>query len=217
MEIPNFAQAGDVVVGSYSPHGSVTQKDTVVGIGSGAAEQLQRSMLAHAVRSGADTKTLKESLDTKKKAPAKKKRTQKKSATPVVLDDLDELISIQNLIDDPLPEDINAEYLESIIHESPPAEIIKPIHQQEIEKLRVRMLTEFGQIRMQVEGVLECPMAIGLIFSNDDDIVFIPTAGQTLRLLLPNDDTYQVYYPDVLFDWTDTGKKLMILIKQEDE
>ena len=75
---------------------------------------------------------------------------------------------------------------------------------------------EFGKMRAKVENILDHPQAMLLIFSSDDDVVFEPKIGETLTIYR-NKTPQTVYYPGVIFDWTDNIKRAMILFKKEDE
>ena len=70
----------------------------------------------------------------------------------------------------------------------------------------------FGKIRAAVEQVIEHDLAYMLLFSSEDEIVFEPKVSETLDFTY-NKVSYSVYYPGVIFDWTDGVKKAMILFK----
>ena len=74
----------------------------------------------------------------------------------------------------------------------------------------------FGKIRSSVESVIEHEAAFMLVFSNEEEIVFEPKVGETL-VFTYNKTVYSVYYPGVIFDWTDGIKKAMILFKASEE
>jgi len=74
----------------------------------------------------------------------------------------------------------------------------------------------FGRIRCGVEHVQEHAQAFMLVFGSEDDIVFEPKIGETLELTYER-IKYSVYYPGVIFDWTDGIKKVMILFKSSNE
>lgn len=77
----------------------------------------------------------------------------------------------------------------------------------------VKLHNDFGQIKFKVEDVISCDMAYALIFACEEDILFTPKPGQTIQIEIPGQEPEHVYYPSVLFDWTDGKKKVMILIK----
>lgn len=90
------------------------------------------------------------------------------------------------------------------------AEAEKPKPQQ------VYFENAFGKIRSSVESVIEHEAAFMLVFSNEEEIVFEPKVGETL-VFTYNKKVYSVYYPGVIFDWTDGIKKAMILFKASEE
>ena len=73
-----------------------------------------------------------------------------------------------------------------------------------------------GKIKMQVEAVPDSEMAYCLVFSDEDDVIFTPNPGETLKFVDQRGDTTPVYYANTLFNWTDGKKKLMILFKQDE-
>lgn len=92
----------------------------------------------------------------------------------------------------------------------PPTGISAPVKSK-----RVKFSNKFGDIKVAVESVLNCSMAIGLIFSSEEDLVFTPKAGEALQLTV-DDITHNVYYPNVLFSLPGGSKKLMILITTDE-
>ena len=75
---------------------------------------------------------------------------------------------------------------------------------------------DFGKIRAKVETVIDHEQAMMLIFSSDDEVVFEPKVGETLKFYR-NKIPQLVYYPGVIFEWTDGIKRAMILFKKEEE
>jgi hypothetical protein len=75
---------------------------------------------------------------------------------------------------------------------------------------------DFGKIRTKVETILDHEQAMLLIFSSDDEVVFEPKVGETLKFYR-NKIPQLVYYPGVIFEWTDGVKRAMILFKKEEE
>jgi hypothetical protein len=75
---------------------------------------------------------------------------------------------------------------------------------------------DFGKIRAKVETVIDHEQAMMLIFSSDDEVVFEPKVGETLKFYR-NKIPQLVYYPGVIFEWTDGVKRAMILFKKEEE
>lgn len=84
-----------------------------------------------------------------------------------------------------------------------------------IERVKVIFSNDFGRIKMNVEKVIYAgDIGIGLIFANEDDIVFEPKNGETITLtIIPN--TYDVLYPGALFDLPYGERKLMVLYKTD--
>lgn len=95
-------------------------------------------------------------------------------------------------------------------------ETILPQINQILSSVYIYFENSFGRIRCSVENVTEHAQAFMLVFSNEDDIVFEPKTGETLEFTW-NRDKYTVYYPGVIFDWTDGVKKIMILFKAPQE
>jgi hypothetical protein len=89
-----------------------------------------------------------------------------------------------------------------------PLEVLPP----QIDNVYVYFENSFGRIRCGVERVQEHDQAFMLVFACENDIVFEPKVGETLELTY-NRVKYSVYYPGVIFDWTDGVKKVMILFK----
>lgn len=84
------------------------------------------------------------------------------------------------------------------------------------KKKKVEFKNGFGKMRVLVESILESEVALGLIFSSEDDIVFEPSVGESIHCTIDYMEKL-VYYPGVLFTLPDGVKKLMILfIKDHD-
>lgn len=86
------------------------------------------------------------------------------------------------------------------------------IVEEKIKPQQVYFENAFGKIRSAVERVIEHDLAFMLLFSSEDEIVFEPKVSETLDFTY-NKISYSVYYPGVIFDWTDGVKKAMILFK----
>lgn len=84
--------------------------------------------------------------------------------------------------------------------------------EEKIKPQQVYFENAFGKIRSAVERVIEHDLAFMLLFSSEDEIVFEPKVSETLDFTY-NKVSYAVYYPGVIFDWTDGVKKAMILFK----
>lgn len=75
----------------------------------------------------------------------------------------------------------------------------------------------FGKIKLKVEKVLYKEIAIALMFSRPDDVVFEPNTGEQLKLTTDLGE-YNVMYPGTLFDLPFGERQLMVLyIKDEIE
>jgi hypothetical protein len=83
---------------------------------------------------------------------------------------------------------------------------------EKVKPTQVYFENAFGKIRSAVEKVIEHDLAFMLLFSSEDEIVFEPKVSETLDFTY-NKVSYSVYYPGVIFDWTDGVKKAMILFK----
>jgi hypothetical protein len=78
---------------------------------------------------------------------------------------------------------------------------------------KIYLYNAMGRIKLQVEDVLENEMAFCVIFSCEDDMIFIPKPGETLTMVSPDGNEHAVYFADTIFPWTDNVKQLMILFK----
>lgn len=83
-------------------------------------------------------------------------------------------------------------------------------------KRPVYLHNQMGKIKMYVEDVLDSEMAYALIFANEDDMIFIPNAGETLNFVNLSGDSYKVYFANTVFNWTDDVKRIMILFKTDE-
>jgi hypothetical protein len=81
---------------------------------------------------------------------------------------------------------------------------------------KVQFSNNFGSIKVSVESIMRCDMAVALLFNHEDDIIFTPKAGESLSLIIDGETT-NVYYPDVLFSLPGGTKKIMILFTVDDK
>jgi len=91
--------------------------------------------------------------------------------------------------------------------------------EEEVEPVKLETIifeNDFGKIRAKVENILEHEQALLLLFSSDDEVAFEPKVGETLKLYRGRVGQ-DVYYPGVIFDWTDGVKRAMILFKASTE
>jgi hypothetical protein len=87
-----------------------------------------------------------------------------------------------------------------------------------VEKKKVLFMHDFGTNRVKVLDIISAgETGVMLVFENDDDVSYIPKVGQTLSLVDPDGLEIPVYYPGLLFDWTDGVKKVMILVKLHED
>jgi hypothetical protein len=80
-------------------------------------------------------------------------------------------------------------------------------------KKSVYLFNALGKIKLNVEEVLESEMAYCLVFANEDDMIFVPKAGETLTFINNNGAEQSVYFANSIFTWVDQTKQLMILFK----
>ena len=183
---------GDVVVGSYAENG-VQLKESRLTLSGDELARHQKMFAQSASRfEGASL------LPTPK---AKKPGKTKKVAKRAVRDEIDIMAESEGLavyeVDEPI--------------------IPTPVKVVTSKKKTIYLHNKLGKIRMQVEDVLDSEMAFALVFASDDDIVLTPQPGETLNFVDPQGDTYQVYFANTVFDWTDGIKRIMILFKQDDK
>jgi hypothetical protein len=191
MENMNL-KTGDLVIGTRDPSKSVYSAEGKKLVDSGVAivgdeadiEQLQEQIKKVAKQSG---QQIVEEKKTRKKAVKKTSKVNKyipiAKESPNYLHDLSEPV-IENTY---------------VIEEKPKLQ-------------QVYFENAFGKIRSSVENVIEHDLAFMLLFSSEDEIVFEPKTSETLDFTY-NKVNYSVYYPGVIFDWTDGIKKAMILFK----
>ena len=84
-----------------------------------------------------------------------------------------------------------------------------------VEHKTIFFQNDFGKIKMKVEEVVEHDLGFALIFSNEDDIVFEPKAGETLLFLDPSKHAHKVLYTGITFTWHNGEWCVMILVKAE--
>ncbi len=190
METMNL-KTGDLVIGTRDPSKSVYSAEGRKLVDGGVAivgdeadiEQLQEQIKKAAKQSG-------QQIGESGKLQKKKGRKTKK-------------------INSYIPVDVEPTYKIST------TENIEFVEESVIEKVKptqVYFENAFGKIRSAVEKVIEHDLAFMLLFSSEDEIVFEPKVSETLDFTY-NTVSYSVYYPGVIFDWTDGVKKAMILFK----
>ncbi len=200
MSDPTKLNIGDVVVGTSDPSKSVYDsngrkiREGVAFVGSEKdVEELRESIIRSAAAAGGKISPLKKT-GKKAKKPVKNKtlsgRAYPTEPTYVPLNE-PEPIQPPSMWEGSQEENIPVE-LETVSFEN-----------------------DFGKIRAKVETVIEHEMAFLLLFSNEDDITFEPKVGETLQFIRRSGYRFEVYYPGVIFSWTDGVKKAMILFKTD--
>lgn len=91
----------------------------------------------------------------------------------------------------------------------------KPIIQNNTRtsKKYIYLYNKLGKIKLSIESLIECEQAYCVVFHTEDDLIFVPNAGETLTMVTPSGDEVSVYYANTLFTWTDNVKQLLILFK----
>lgn len=106
----------------------------------------------------------------------------------------------------------------SFFEEPEEEEIAAVVAEPEPAKQFVTFSNAFGRIRVKVIDVLDSEdFGLAVIFANEEDLTFIPKQGETLEFIDFNDKSYNVYFPGLVFTWTDGLKKVMVLVKSVDE
>lgn len=189
-------KTGDLVIGNSDPSKAVFSNngkklnDGVFFAGSEASlEEIADSMVKTAVRAGAKIEPMKKSK-TKKQAKSTYTRT-----VPITK-------GIQEK-----EEDRHISTLESSTR----------LAAQSVKKETITFENSFGRMRVTVENILEHDFAFLLVFTDSQQLIFEPKVGESLALQLQSGDSYQVYYPGVIFDWPDRVKKAMLLFKKTEE
>lgn len=93
----------------------------------------------------------------------------------------------------------------------------QPVMEEHTKLVTVQFENDFGRIKAKLEKLVEQDLAFMLVFREEDDMVFEPKIGETLRFCTDRKIWHSVYYPGVTFDWPDSDKKFMILFKMPEE
>jgi hypothetical protein len=200
MSDPTKLNVGDLVVGTSDPSKSVYDpngrkiRDGVAFVGSQKdVEELRESMLRSATAAGG-------------KVAAEPKKTQKRGRKAV---------KNKTITQAPYPTEPSYRPIEETSSGST-WEDLEAVKAPELET--VSFENDFGKIRAKVENIIDHELALMLVFSSEDDITFEPKVGETLQFVRNrHGDRYTVYYPGVIFNWTDAVKKAMILFKAESQ
>ena len=91
----------------------------------------------------------------------------------------------------------------------------KPVIQNNtrVSKKYIYLYNKLGKIKLSIESLIECEQAYCVVFHTEDDLIFVPNAGETLTMVTPAGEEVPVYYANTLFTWTDNVKQLLILFK----
>jgi hypothetical protein len=192
MSEPTNLKIGDLVVGTNDPSKSVYDsmgKRIRAGGGlAGSEEQIaemQKDIMKSAMNMGGRVMKQAEVKPTKGKG-RKKKAEEPQFTTPNY----------------PVAQPIQPTFMPIEIEYEP----------EQIKLETIIFENDFGKIRAKVENILEHEQALLLLFSSDDEVAFEPKVGETLKLYRGRVGQ-DVYYPGVIFDWTDGVKRAMILFK----
>lgn len=182
---------GDVVVGRYNDFGGRIEDSKTIG-DSEDLERIQKELSRHAEISGATLMKppipIKPGRYSDKKKPGKLLITKK---------DIKEAMQAKLTNDQ--------------------AAVVASVKQEPKKKMTVYLHNALGKIKLSVEAVLESEMAYCLVFANDDDVIFVPNAGETLTFINTFNKEFPVYYTNTLFSWTDGIKQLMVLFKDDSD
>lgn len=77
----------------------------------------------------------------------------------------------------------------------------------------VTFQNKFGKIKLSCFDVLEEEQAICLVFASEDEVRFTPEQGEELDLITPGGSRTRVFFPGVIFTYSDQQKRLMILFR----
>ncbi len=101
--------------------------------------------------------------------------------------------------------------------EKPPVLPTPPPTPTPKEMYTVVFENEFGKIKVRAVDVLVNQNAYCIVFLNEDSMTFEPKIGQKIFIYLNDNKKISVYYPGIVFNWTDDRRKLMILIRNEQD
>jgi len=187
-----YLQPGDVVVGQYSDHGHNYKQSVLTGDNAELAYKM--SMIADDAKRTAGVEVIKPKIG--KPIKAKKRNVKQLSGEPPVLNAYT------------TRQEVEAEV--KTTYSRPDWTTEKPI------KHTVFLHNKLGKIKMSVEAVLTSEMAYCLVFNSEDDMIFVPNAGETLTFIDINGESTEVYYADTQFSWIDKVKHLMVLFKSNE-
>lgn len=210
MSDPTKLNIGDVVVGTSDPSKSVYNsngtkiRDGVSFVGDERAiEELRQSTLRSALNAGGKLDSPKAASKGRGKGNRKGRAVTKKGTQHYPTEATDARTNFVNTQPSYIPMAGGAGDSIMSAYNTP--------EPRELET--VSFENQFGRIRAKVEHVIDHELAFMLIFSHEDEISFEPKVGETLQFSRRSGTSYEVYYPGVIFNWTDGVKKAMILFK----
>jgi hypothetical protein len=191
--------AGDLVIGTsdpskgvYSAEGKLIREGVEIVGSEEELEDLKTKMTRAALNTGGKIVKTSSSKGKKGKKPVKYKSDKAKV------------------------DSIKTQQSQSVDSYENPWDTYQPVKDEEPALETISFENDFGKIKSKVENVIEQDLAFMLVFSNEDEVVFEPKVGETLKFFR-NRQSHLVYYPGVIFDWTDGVKKVMILFKAIDQ
>jgi hypothetical protein len=117
------------------------------------------------------------------------------------------------IIKDPKPQKNKKKSVANVLSSPLPATpTLKVTHPSDIS---VVFHNRFGKIKLSVVAVLEEETALALIFKDDDEVRFMPEAGDEFTIVVDEGRETKVYFPGVVFTWVDGVERIMILFKNE--
>lgn len=195
---------GDFVVGKYNEMGSPIKPGKIHGDPEEIAD-LQMMIMEHGGRTGGRPLPA-PSVTVKKDTKKSKKKTQRYAVDAEPTKPLAESYN-----DYHPPVGAREQLLLANTVEEPAFQQTAP----RVIKRKIAFHNQLGKIKMQVEDVLESDMAFCIVFTHEDDVIFTPKPGETLKMTDLNGVDHNVYFADSLFTWTDHTKQLMILFKTD--
>jgi hypothetical protein len=213
-QLPSIATMGDTIVGNYDTiTGRLIKEGTTLGDQEYMAKTIES--MERSLRSSGATKNPKLAIKTGPKKKEKRSKYNKKAPSSRYASDIEPPDFVEEIKAQAAEEE--AQFHQSW-DEDGDEEVTNLLPAK--EKKKIQFSNDFGRITLKVEDVLENKMAFGLIFAEEDDMIFVPKPGETLSFIDPDKNEHSVYFPDVLFTLPDGIKNIMIIFKQtlpEDE
>ena len=186
---------GDYVVPEFSENGTKITKGQVLG-DLQEVSSLAAKMNAHAIMGGAEPLP---APPVTKQAKTAKTAVSKKAA-PVPLTTLGAL----KILADGMDNETTSTMLKTE----------RPVEKAAIgsPSIEVVFSTQLGRIKVNVSAVLDSLNALVLVFANESEIRYEPTAGTNVQLII-NGRVENTMYPGFKFPWVDKEKTLMVFVK----